>query len=390
MPNIIKDIPGTPKLRIGMIGGGEGAYFASLHRAAMRLSNRYDLVAGVFSSSPEKSRDAGIALDIAPERRYSTLEQMAAVESSRIDGIDAVIIVTPNHLHYEACRAFLSVGIPVICDKPLVNELDHARDLVQLAAETNTFIGVTYTYQGYPLVREARKRIQNGEIGEIRFVYVEYLLEWLAPGVDGLSKSLAWRGDPEKSGITSVVGDIGTHAFNMMEFLTGRKCNQLSATLSNKVPGWKMDDNCVAQLVLDGDLEALMWVSFAAPGHRNGLRFKVVGSSATLEWAQESPELLHLKPIDGAEMLLRRGQSNCQEASAFTSLPAGCSEGYLEALAVLFSDFADVISGNSTAGLSDVPVPNLDQGVRGVELSYRCYESSTERRWVNFKSKSEF
>jgi len=368
-----------------MIGGGEGAYFASLHRAAMRLSNRYDLVAGVFSSNSDKSLDAGLALNVAAERCYSNIELMAAVESSRDDGIDAVVIVTPNHVHYEACRVFLAAGIPVICDKPLVNELDHAHGLVRLAAKNNTFVGVTYTYQGYPLVREARKRIQSGEIGEIRFVYVEYLLEWLAPGVDRLSKSLAWRGDPEKAGISSVVGDIGTHAFNMVEFLTGRTCEQLSATLSNKVPGWKMDDNCVAQLILDGGLEALMWVSFAAPGHRNGLRFKVVGSSATLEWAQESPEILHLKPIDGAEQLLRRGQADCQEALGFSSLPAGCSEGYLEALAVLFSDFADVISANSTADVSGVPVPGLDQGVRGVELSHRCYESNAERRWVKFK-----
>ncbi|MBF8774068.1 Gfo/Idh/MocA family protein [Pseudomonas fulva] len=384
MSNIIKDIPGTSKLRIGMIGGGEGAYFASLHRAAMRLSNRYELVAGVFSSNPDKSFEAGLALRVTPDRVYQNIEQMAAIEVTREDCIDAVVIVTPNHLHYEACKVFISAGIPVICDKPLVNEVEHAHELVRLAGNADVFVGVTYTYQGYPLVREARKRIQNGDIGEVRFVYVEYLLEWLAPGVDTLNSSLAWRGDPAKAGITSVVGDIGTHAFNMMEFLVGRRCRELSARLSNKVSGWKMDDHCVAQFIFDNDLEGLMWVSFAAPGHRNGLRFKVVGSTATFEWSQENPEILHLKPMDGAELLLRRGQSDCAGALAFSSLPAGCSEGYLEALAVLYNDFAEAVIGSSAQGLMRVPVPDLVQGVRGVELSHRCYESSTGKRWVEF------
>ncbi|WP_409488230.1 Gfo/Idh/MocA family protein [Pseudomonas promysalinigenes] len=384
MSNIIKDIPGASKLRIGMIGGGEGAYFASLHRAAMRLSNRYELVAGVFSSNLEKSFEAGVALEIPPDRVYQNIEQMAAIELTREDCINAVVIVTPNHLHYEACKIFISAGIPVICDKPLVNEVEHAYELVRMASKANAFVGVTYTYQGYPLVREARKRIQNGDIGDVRFVYVEYLLEWLAPGVDTLNTSLAWRGDPAKAGITSVVGDIGTHAFNMMEFLVGSRCRELSATLSNKILGWKMDDHCVAQFVFDNNLEGLMWVSFAAPGHRNGLRFKVVGSTATLEWSQETPEILHLKPVDGAELLLRRGQSDCAGALAFSSLPAGCSEGYLEALAVLYNDFAEAVIGSSAQDLMSVPVPDLDQGVRGVELSHRCYESSTEKRWVEF------
>ncbi|WP_460141588.1 Gfo/Idh/MocA family protein [Pseudomonas sp. S2_E01] len=385
MPNITSDIPSPAKLKVGMIGGGEGAYFASLHRAAMRLSNRYELVAGVFSSHPEKSLVAGHALGVSHSRIYASAQQMASAEAGRADPIDAVIIVTPNHLHFEACQAFLRAGIAVICDKPLVNEIYQANELKRLAAERNTFFALTYTYQGYPMVREARRRIQDGAIGEVRFIQVQYLLEWLAPGVESLNASLAWRGERDKAGISSVVGDIGTHAFNLMEFLTGQRATALSATLSNKVPGWPMDDNCVAQFEFSQDIEGLMWVSFAAPGHRNGLTFKVIGSRASLEWSQESPELLHLKPVDSAELILRRGQADNLEAQAFSSLPAGCSEGYLEALAILYQDFAVAIAaGDRGPGALRVPVPDLEQGCRGVELAHLCFESSTHRKWVRF------
>jgi len=382
MPNITNDIPRPAALKVGMIGGGEGAYFASLHRAAMRLCNRYRLVAGVFSSQPEKSLVAGQALGVDAQRVYTSVEAMARAEAGRLD---AVVVVTPNHLHFEACEAFLEAGIAVICDKPLVNQLEQAQRLAELAARRNTFFALTYTYQGYPMVREARRRILDGSIGQVRFIQVEYLLEWLAPGVETLNPSLAWRGDPAKAGASSVVGDIGTHAFNLMEFLTGQRARALSATLGNKVPGWQMDDHCVAQLAFADGLDGLMWLSFAAPGHRNGLKFKVVGSRASLEWSQELPELLHLKPLDGAESILRRGQADNPEALACSSLPAGCSEGYLEALAILYQDFAVAISsGEDWNSATPVPLPDLQQGIRGVELAHLCVASSAQRQWLEF------
>lgn len=385
MPNLTRDIPSPRKLKVGMIGGGEGAYFASLHRAAMRLCNRYELVAGVFSSSAEKSLAAGTALGVTAQRVYRSVQDMVGAELNRPDPVDVVVIVTPNHLHFEACQTLLLAGIAVICDKPLVNEVHQANELRRLSAQSNTFFALTYTYQGYPMVREARRRIQDGAIGELRFIQVEYLLEWLASGVEALNDSLAWRGEPDKVGISSVVGDIGTHAFNMMEFLTGQSAVALNATLSNKVPGWKMDDHCVAQFEFGPALEGLMWVSFAAPGHRNGLRFKVVGSTASLEWSQEIPELLHLKPVDAAERILRRGQADNAEALACSSLPAGCSEGYLEALAVLYQDFAVAIdSGGPWQTANLVPIPDLEQGCRGVELSHLCVASNAKRQWVKF------
>ncbi|MFZ6049357.1 Gfo/Idh/MocA family protein [Pseudomonas sp. CR3202] len=386
MSRLTSDIPGKQRLRVGMVGGGQGAYFASFHRAAMRLSNRFEIVAGVFSSSPAKSREAGLALGVDADRIYPSVAAMAAAEPGRADRIDAAVIVTPNHLHYEACRSFLEAGIPVICDKPLVHRVEEAEALLCIAERRNTFLALTYTYLGYPMVRDARSRILAGELGEIRFLYVEYLLEWLAPGVADLSDSLAWRGDPAKAGPTGVVGDIGTHAFNLLEFLSGQRCTQLSAKLSTRVPGWRLDDNCVAQLEFDGGAEGLLWASFAAPGHRNGLRFKVVGSQASLEWSQESPETLRFAPTDGAERIYRRGQrDNAANTLEITSLPAGCSEGYLEALAVLYADFADALSaGSEWRSTTAAPLPDIHEGLRGVELSRVCLQSSQTRSWVAF------
>ncbi|MBD1554975.1 Gfo/Idh/MocA family protein [Pseudomonas typographi] len=386
MTRLTSDIPAQRKLKVAMVGGGEGAYFASYHRAAMRISNRYEIVAGAFSSDPVKAREAGLALLLSDERIYSSFEEMAAAESLRPDRVDAVVIVTPNHLHYEPCRLFLKAGIAVICDKPLVNQPDQAVLLSALAERHNTFFALTYTYQGYPMVRDARTRILAGELGEIRFMYVEYLLEWLAGGTANLSPSLAWRGDPAKAGVTGVVGDVGTHAFNMLEFLSGLSCSGLNAKLTTVVPDWGLDDNCVVQLEFEGAVDGLLWASFAAPGHRNGLRFKIIGSKASLEWRQESPETLHFTPIDAAERIYRRGQSdNAASTLVSSSLPAGNTEGYLEALAVLYADFADALdAGVDWRNATAVPLPDIQQGVRGVWLSHACVASSRNRAWVVF------
>ncbi|WP_397452563.1 Gfo/Idh/MocA family protein [Pseudomonas sp. NA-150] len=380
------DIPAKRKLKVGMVGGGKGAFFASYHRAAMRLCDRFEIVAGAFSSDPATGREAGEALGVDPTRIYSTFAHMALAEKARPDPIEAVVIVTPNFLHFEPCRLFLEAGIPVICDKPLVNSLDEALELVRIARQRNTFLAMTYTYLGYPMVRDARSRIQGGELGEIRFLYVEYLLEWLAPGVEHLGKSLAWRGEPAKAGPTAALGDVGTHAFNLLEFLSGRRCTGLNAKLTSTVPGWAMDDTNVVQLEFEGGVDGLLWASLAAPGHRNGLRFKVIGSKASVEWCQEAPETLRFAPTGEAERIYRRGQSdNCAQTLAFTSLPAGNSEGYLEALAVLYADFAQALeAGPAWRSATVVPIPDIQEGVRGVALSQACVESNRTRGWVPF------
>jgi predicted dehydrogenase len=370
-----------------MVGGGRGAFFAGYHRAAMRLCNRYDIVAGAFSSDPTLCREAGESFGVSEDRIYADFRQMAQNEARREDRIDVAIIVTPNHLHFEPCKLFLEAGIPVICDKPLVNDLDEARELVRLAEKNGTFFAVTYTYTGYPMVRDAKARIRNGELGEIRFMYVEYLLEWLAEGTSNLgAKSSSWRVDPAKAGPTGVVGDIGTHAFNMLEFLSGRRCEGLNAKLTSRTPGWPLDDNAVVQLEFEGGADGLLWVGLAAPGHRNGLRFKIVGTKASLEWKQEAPETLLLGRLGEADVIYRRGQRDMTpEGKASVSLPAGNPEAYLEALAILYADYAKALEAGPNWRTSLVtPVTDVHDGLRGVALSKACLDSNEKRAWVRF------
>jgi predicted dehydrogenase len=387
MKNLAGDIPKRKRFKVGMVGGGKGAFFAGYHRAAMRLCNRFDIVAGAFSSNPDTCQEAGEAFDLAPDRIYGSFVEMAEREGARDDRIDVAIVVTPNHLHFEPCRLFLNLGIPVICDKPLVNDLDEARKLVNLAEEKGVFFALTYTYCGYPMVRDARARIQGGEIGDVRFMYVEYLLEW---GADDLSKLGAkggiWRDDPRKAGLTGAISDVGTHAFNMLEFLSGRRCTELCARLSRIVPGRLLDDTGVLQLNFEGGIEGLLWTTQAAPGHRNGLRFKIIGSKGSLEWSQEAPETLKLGRLGRGDIIYRRGQTDMTaEAAAIVSLPAGNSEGYLEALGVLYADFAIALEAGAAWRTSvATPIPDIVEGLRGVALSVAAVQSDASRAWVTF------
>ena len=387
MSRLTNDIKHNPRLRVGMVGGGKGAYFAGLHRAAMRLSNRFDLVAGAFSSDPTNCRATGEALGIDPERNYASFADMARAEAPRDESrLDAVVVVTPNFLHFEPCRLFLKAGIPVICDKPLVNNSDEARELAKLADETGLFFAVTYTYTGYPMVRDARARVLAGEIGDVRMMYAEYLLEWLANDPGTLGKGGVWRGDPAKAGPTGCLGDIGTHAFNILEFVSGRRCTALNARLRRLVPSFGLDDTDMLMMEFEGNADAMMWCSLAAPGHRNGLKFKIVGTCGTLEWHQEEPETLRLSRLGRADMIYRRGQSdNTPDALAAASLPPGNPESYLEALAVLYCDYADALAaGRDWRAATRVPVACVHEGLRGVLLSEISVRSSNSRSWIEF------
>ena len=386
MNQLISDIPRRRRIRAGMVGGGRGSYFAGIHRAAMRLANRFDLVAGAFSSDPKNAIESGEALGVTTDRNYPNFHKMAAVESERSDPIEVAIIVTPNHLHFEPCKLFLESGIPVICDKPLVNASDEARELQKIAAKNNIFFAVTYTYAGYPMVRDARARIRAGEIGQVRFMYVEYLLEWLANDPARLGKGAIWRGDPTKAGATGALGDIGTHAFHILEFLSGQRCTALNANLIRTVPTFGLDDTDVVQMEFGDGAHGLLWVALAAPGHRNGLRFKIVGTKATVEWLQETPETLHMSRLGEADLIYRRGQKDTTyDASLFTSLPAGNPEGYIEALANLYSDYATALeAGPNWRDSLPVPVADLYEGLRGVLLSEVSVKSSALKSWVQF------
>lgn len=387
MPNLIDDLGiGRRRFRAGMIGGGKGSFFAGVHRAAMRLTGQFEIAAGVFSSNASVSQEAAVALGVADDRVYSTFSEMAIAEASRSDGIDVCVIVTPNHLHYEACHAFLEAGIPIVCDKPLVNASDEARELIRLADKKETFAAVTYTYTGYPMVRDARARVRDGEIGDVKFLYVEYLLEWLANDLSKIGKGGVWRGEPAKAGLTGALGDVGTHAFNILEFVSGKRCTAVNANLRNTVSGFGLDDTDVVQLKFDGGSEGLLWCSLAAPGHRNGLRFKIVGTKGTLEWCQEQPETLRLHRMAQADLVYRRGASDMTEDGlSSVSLPAGNPEAYVEALAVLYSDYAVALAaGRGWRGSLRVPLTDLREGLRGVVLSEICVESSARQSWQAF------
>ena len=384
---LISDIPAGRRFRAGMVGGGQGAYFAGIHRAAMRLSNRFDLVAGAFSSNPQTCREAGEAVGIAPDRTYANFADMARGEAARDDRIDVAIVVTPNHLHFEPCKAFLEAGIPVICDKPLVNSSEEARILQRIAgAKNDTFFAVTYTYTGYPMVRDARARVRAGEIGEVRFLYAEYLLEWLADDPTKLGKGGAWRGDPAVAGPTGALGDVGTHAFQLLEFLSGQRCSALNGKLTQTVEGFGLDDTDVIQLEFDGGANGLLWSSLAMPGHRNGLRVKIVGTKGTLEWQQEAPETLHLSRLGAADLIYRRGQrDNAADAFSAISLPPGNPEGYIEALANLYCEYATALeAGADWRTALTVPLADLREGLRGVLLCEASLASSQTRAWVDF------
>ena len=283
------------RLRLGMVGGGQGAFIGAVHRIAARLDDRYELVAGALSSDPARARASAAELRIAPERAYASFEEMAQKEAARDDGIDAVAIVTPNHLHHPAAKAFLEAGIHVICDKPMTTTVDDALDLVRTVRRTGLVFGLTHNYTGHPLVREARERVAAGELGAIRVVQAEYPQDWLTTRLEATGqKQAAWRTDPAQSG-GGAIGDIGTHAYNLAGFVTrARRRESLCADLSTFVAGRRVDDNCNVLLRYAGGARGMLWACQVAPGNENALRVRVYGDKGGLEWQQEAPDLLHL------------------------------------------------------------------------------------------------
>lgn len=373
----------TRRLRLGMVGGGEGAFIGAVHRIAARIDDRYELVAGALSSDPRRAHESAAALHIAPERSYDDFAQMAQHEAARPDGIDAVAIVTPNHLHHAPAKAFLRAGINVICDKPLTSTLEDAHDLARAVAESGVIFALTHNYTGYPLVRQARAMVAAGELGTVRTVQVEYAQEWLTTKLeDSGHKQAAWRTDPARSGAAGCVGDIGTHAFNLAEFVTGLAVTELAAELSRFVPGRPLDDNAQMLLRLDGGARGSLWCSQVAPGCENGLRLRVYGEKAGLEWAQEQPNALLLTPYGAPPCLIRRAGGGAQAIAAHASrIPAGHPEGYLEAFAQLYRDVADQIEAHRAGHAPDpasLLVPGIEAGVRGMRFIAAAVASSRD------------
>lgn len=372
------------RIRLGMVGGGNDAFIGGVHRFACRLDGQYDLVAGALSSTPEKARASGAALGLDPVRTYDDFKAMAIREARLKDGVEAVAIVTPNHVHAAAAREFLKRGIHVICDKPLTATLSEARKLVKAAGESDALFFLTHNYTGYPMIRQAREMIAAGELGNLRVVNVEYAQDWLTKADDG--KQAAWRTDPAQSGAGGSTGDIGTHAFNLAGFVSGLTLQSLSADLQSFVAGRALDDNAHVMLRYEGGARGMLWCSQVAPGNENALRLRIYGDKGGIEWAQENPNQLWFTPFGEPKRLLTRGGAGTGAAAArVTRIPAGHPEGYLEGFATIYSEAAIAIRARQAGEIcpAEVHIPDINDGLRGVQFVDACVRSSKrDAAWV--------
>jgi len=378
----------TRKLRMGMVGGGPGAFIGPVHRIAAELDGRIELVAGAFSSSPEKSKAAGASYRIDPARAYGSYAQMFEREKQRDDGIDFVIIATPNNTHLPIAKAALEAGIPVMSDKPATATYNEALELERAVALSGLPYGLTHTYAGYALVRDARAICRSGELGPIRKIVVEYLQGWLSsPLEDTGQKQAGWRVDPAVSGPGGCIGDIGTHAFHLVEYITGLDVTALHATLRSVVPGRRVDDDCTALFKLNNGAEGVIVASQIAAGEGNGVRLRIYGEKASIHWEQENPNTLRVRRNTGPDETRHAGMGYLSEpARAVTRLPGGHPEGYLEAFAILYREFADALEAwraDRTDAMPDT-LPGIRAGVRGMRFIERAIESNKTGKWVEF------
>ena len=376
------------KLRMGLVGGGPGAFIGPVHKMAAELDGKMELVAGAFSQSAERSRAAGVTFGIDPTRAYANYAEMFLAESKRPDGIDFVVIATPNHLHLPVTEAALAAGIAVMSDKPATATYDEVLKLQAAVAKAGLPYGLTHTYAGYSLVREARALCMGGKLGPIRKVAVEYLQGWLSRPLETTGqKQAAWRSDPVQNGPGGCIGDIGTHAFHLTEYVTGLKVTAINAQLRRFVPGRKLDDDCNALLRLEQGATGTLMASQIAAGERNRLVLRVYGENGSIEWHQEEPNTLSVKWLDGPEELRHAGGGYLgADALAVTRLPAGHPEGYIEAFAVLYREFADVLLAREAGNPAPLPetLPGIEAGVRGMRFIERTIESDRLSNWVEF------
>jgi predicted dehydrogenase len=376
-------------LRLGMVGGGRGAFIGAVHRLCARMDGQYELVAGALSSDPQRAKDSGADLGLAPDRVYGNFAEMAAAEAKRADGIESVSIVTPNDSHHAIARAFLDQGIDVICDKPMTTTVEDAIDLVKAVRRSGLVFGLTHNYTGYPLVRQAREMAAAGELGRIRVVQAEYVQDWLSTKLeDSGHKQAGWRVDPQRAGAGGCIGDIGTHAYNLACFVTGLNATELAADLGCFVPGRRLDDNVHILLRLDDGARGMLWASQVAPGNENGLRLRVYGEKAGLEWSQEHPNQLRFSPLGQPPQTLSRAGPNLGPAAAHaTRIPPGHPEGYLEGFANLYRDLAEQIRARRAKRKPDpqaLLVPTVEDGARGVTFIAAAVESSGRNgAWVD-------
>lgn len=366
---------GQQKIRLGMVGGGVDAFIGAVHRIAARIDGDYDLVAGALSSTPEKAAESGRLTGLAEDRIYADYMEMAKAEAGRKDGIEAVAIVTPNHLHFPMAKAFLEQGIHVICDKPLTATMADATALRDVVNASDARFLLTHNYTGYPMVREARRLVAEGKLGKVRLVQMEYIQDWLAYA-DPTSKQAAWRLDPARSGAGGCIGDIGTHAYNLGLFISGLKAEALSADLQS-FGERPLDDNAHIMFRFQGGAKGMMWASQIAIGNENGLRIRIIGDAGGLEFNQENPNQLWFTAKGQPKQLLTRGGHGFEGE---VRIPAGHPEGFLEGFATLYHGFAKVIRGDAQA--ADI-LPDINAGLAGMEFIAAAVKSSkADGEWV--------
>ena len=376
------------KIRLGMVGGGQGAFIGAVHRLAARMDDQYELVAGALSSDPERARASGRELGLREDRCYGSFEDMARREARLKDGIEAVAIVTPNHVHVPAAKAFLQRGIHVICDKPLAASLREARRLAQIVEKSGKVFALTHNYTGYPMIRHAREMVASGELGDIRLVNAAYVQDWLTTNIESTGhKQAEWRTDPARSGAGGAVGDIGTHAYNLACFVSGLDAESLAADLTSFVEGRKLDDNVHVMLRYPNGGRGMLWASQVAPGNENRLTLQIYGTKAGLEWSQEDPNYLWFMPFGGERRLITRGGAGAGNAAArVTRVPPGHPEGYLEGFANIYAEAARAIIAAREGHRPDpdVTFPTVQDGVKGMAFIEACVKSSARNAaWVN-------
>jgi len=376
------------KLRMGMVGGGPGAFIGPVHRIAAELDGKIELVAGAFSQSAERSREAGAKYHLGPARAYADYRQMIEAEQQRADGIDFVAIVTPNHLHLPIAQAALEAGIPVMCDKPATATYEEALKLEAAVAKAALPYGLTHTYAGYQMVREARAMCAAGRLGKIRKVAVEYFQGWLSRPIEKTGQKQAeWRTDPARSGGGGAIGDIGTHAFHLLEYVSGLEVTAINTTLRTVVPGRKLDDDCNAFVKLNNGAEGTLACSQVAAGEMNELFLRIYGEGGSLAWRQQDPNRLIVKWLDKPEEIHHAAASYLSnDAKAVVRTPGGHPEGYLEAFAVLYREFAGALIAWKQSGKFSLPdtLPGIRAGVRGMRFIERAIESHRKQGWVKF------
>ncbi|MCK4431093.1 MAG: Gfo/Idh/MocA family oxidoreductase [Candidatus Aminicenantes bacterium] len=378
------------RIKYGMVGGGQGAFIGDVHRKAVALDGKAELAAGCFSQDFKNTLVTGEILCLDRERLYRSYEEMAEAEGKRKDKIDFIVIVTPNNSHFPIAKLALQNGIHVVCDKPLTTDSKDAEELERIAVEKDLLFCVTYTYTGYPIVKHMKEMIANEDLGSIRFVNAEYPQDWLATPLEKTGqKQSVWRADPKQTGISNCVGDIGSHIENMVSYLTGLKIKSLCARLDTFVEGRILDDNASIMVNYDNGAKGLYWSSQIAVGHDNGLRVRIYGTKASLEWSQENPNYLKVSYLDKPTETVSRGRDELYpHAQGYSRIPSGHPEGYFEAFANIYSTFITALKKKISGGAlseDDLDFPGVEAGIQGVRFIERSVESSQKGAvWIDF------